>query len=146
MNKLSSILKWARSCSLWVIHFNTGSCNGCDIEIVVASTPRYDIERFGILLKGSPRHADVIAFTGPLTRQAEARAKRIYAQLSHPKYTIAIGACALSGGPFQGHYNVREGINDAFPVDVYVPGCPPKPEAIIHGFMKLKKKVRGKHE
>jgi NADH-quinone oxidoreductase B subunit len=146
MNKLSSILRWARAHSLWVVHFNTGSCNGCDIEVVVATTPRFDIERFGILLKGSPRHADVIAFTGPLTRQAEARAKRIYAQLSHPKYVIAIGACALSGGPFHDHYNVREGVKESFPVDVFVPGCPPRPEAIVHGLMKLKEKVQSSHE
>jgi NADH:ubiquinone oxidoreductase subunit B-like Fe-S oxidoreductase len=113
---------------------------------VVAATPRFDVERFGILLKGSPRHADVIAFTGPLTRQAEARAKLIYAQLSHPKYAIAIGACALSGGPFHDHYNVRKGVKDSFPVDVFVPGCPPRPEAIIHGFVKLKEKVQRSDE
>jgi NADH-quinone oxidoreductase B subunit len=138
------MIRWARSRSLWIIHFNTGGCNGCDIEVVAAITPRYDVERFGILLKGSPRHADVLAITGPLTRQSEARARRVYSQISNPKYVVAIGACALSGGPFKGHYNVREGVREAFPVDVYVPGCPPKPEAIILGFAKLMEKVRAK--
>jgi NADH:ubiquinone oxidoreductase subunit B-like Fe-S oxidoreductase len=99
--------------------------------------PRFDLERFGILLKGSPRHADVLVATGPVTRQAKDRMLRIYEQIPNPKYVVAIGSCATSGAPFVGSYNVFEGVDKVIPVDVYVPGCPPKPEAIIHGILRL---------
>ena len=88
----------ARINSPWAIHFNSGSCNGCDIEILATLTPRYDVERFGIRLQGSPRHADVLLCTGPVTRQSKERLRRIYEQMPEPKYVIAIGACAISGG------------------------------------------------
>jgi len=137
----SKILKWARTKSPWIIHFNTGGCNGCDIELLAALTPRYDVERFGIVLKGSPRHADILAVTGPVTHQIKDRLLRIYEQMPEPKYVIAIGTCAVSGAPFWDGYNVIGGVDKLFPVDVYVPGCPPKPEAIIEGFAKLLKKI-----
>ncbi len=100
-------------------------------------TPRFDVERFGIKLQGSPRHADVLAVTGPVTSQIKDRLIRIYQQMPEPKHVIAIGACAISGAPFKDCYNVNGGADTLLPVDVYVPGCPPKPEAIIDGIDKL---------
>ena len=128
---------WARINSPWLIHFNSGSCNGCDIEILATLTPRYDLERFGVKLKGSPRHADVLVCTGPVTRQARERLLRIYEQMHEPKFVVAVGSCALSGGAFQGCYNVMGGIDQVIPVNAYIPGCPPRPEAIIDGVVKL---------
>ncbi|MDO5847417.1 MAG: NADH-quinone oxidoreductase subunit B family protein [Methanocorpusculum sp.] len=119
--------------SLWVFHFNAGSCNGCDIEIVAAITPRYDPERFGVKLVGSPRHADVLLVTGPVTKQMEPRLKRVYAQMPSPKVVMAIGTCAQSGGVFSDSYNLAGPVDQVIPVDVYVPGCAPRPEAIING-------------
>jgi NADH-quinone oxidoreductase B subunit len=128
---------WARVNSPWAIHFNSGSCNGCDIEILATLTPRYDLERFGIKLKGSPRHADVLVCTGPVTRQARERLLRVYGQMHEPKFVVAVGSCALSGGAFQGCYNVMGGIDQVIPVDAFIPGCAPRPEAIIDGVVKL---------
>ena len=134
---VTQIKTWARINSPWVIHFNSGSCNGCDIEILATVTPRYDLERFGVKLQGSPRHADVLIATGPVTRQARERLQRIYAQMPEPKFVIAVGSCALSGGAFQKGYNILGGVDQVIPVDAYVPGCPPRPEAIIDGVIKL---------
>lgn len=135
--KETGLISWARAKSPWILHFNTGSCNGCDIELVASLSPRFDLERFGILQKGSPRHADVLVATGPVTRQAKNRLLRIYEQMPSPKSVIAIGSCATSGAPFNGSYNVYEGVDNVIPVDVYISGCPPKPEAIIHGLLTL---------
>ena len=134
---LDAVKGWARINTPWAIHFNSGSCNGCDIEILATLTPRYDIERFGIKLKGSPRHADVLICTGPVTRQARERLIRIYEQMHEPKFVVAVGSCGLSGGVFDGCYGVMGGIDSVIPVDAYVPGCPPRPEAIIDGVVKL---------
>lgn len=136
------LLEWARTRSPWLVHFNTGGCNGCDIEFVACLTPRFDIERFGIILKGSPRHADVLAVTGPVTAQVKDRLVRVYEQMPEPKYVLAVGACAVSGAPFKDCYNVYGGIDTVIPVDVHVPGCPPKPEAIIDGIAKLIQKMK----
>ncbi|MBS7660144.1 MAG: NADH-quinone oxidoreductase subunit B family protein [Candidatus Bathyarchaeia archaeon] len=140
---LTNLMKWARLKSPWVLHFNSGACNACDIEVAALLTPRYDIERFGILLEPSPRHADVLLVTGPVTRQCADRLKRIHAQMPEPKFVIAIGTCACSGGVFRGTYNVLGGADTVVPVDVYIPGCPPKPEAIIDGVIKLLRKAEG---
>jgi len=137
MSLTDKLLTWARRKSPWVIHFNTGACNACDIEVVAAITPRFDIERFGILLKGSPRHADVMLCSGPVTKMSKARLIRIYEQMAEPKAVVAVGTCACSGGVFRGCYNVEDGIDSVIPVSVYVPGCPARPEAIIEGFVKL---------
>ena len=137
MRPATAVKTWARVNSICAIHYNTGSCNGCDIETLDALTPRYDIERLGIKLQGSPRHADVLLCTGPVTRQARERLVRIYEMMHEPKFVVAVGACALTGGVFQGCYNVMEGIDKVLPVDVYIPGCPPKPEAILAGIVKL---------
>jgi NADH-quinone oxidoreductase B subunit len=134
MQKIST---WARVNSPWVIHFNSGSCNGCDIEILATLTPRYDVERFGIKLRGSPRHADVLICTGPVTRQARERLIRTYEQMPEPKFVVVVGSCGISGGVFQGCYNIVGGIDEVLPVDAFIPGCPPRPEAIIDGIIKL---------
>jgi NADH-quinone oxidoreductase B subunit len=138
---LDKVKTWARANSPWLIHFNSGSCNGCDIEILATLTPRYDLERFGIRLMGSPRHADILICTGPVTRQARERLLRIYEQMHEPKLVVAVGSCALTGGVFQGCYNVMGGIYNVIPVDAYIPGCPPRPEAIIDGVVKLLQSV-----
>jgi len=122
--------------SLWVFHVNTGSCNGCDIEILAALTPRYDVERFGIKLVGSPRHADALLVTGPVTRDMVDKVKRFYDQVPDPKVVIVIGSCGISGGVFHESYNLVGPVDKVIPVDVYVPGCPPRPEAIIDGVVK----------
>ena len=132
-----NITSWARINSPWAIHYNSGSCNGCDIEILATLTPRYDVERFGIKLQGSPRHADILICTGPVTRQSRDRLRRIYDQMPEPKFVMAVGACALSGGVFEDCYNCLGGIDQVLPVNVFVPGCPPRPDAIIHGVVTL---------
>lgn len=129
--------------ALWVYHLNSGSCNGCDIEIVAALTPRYDVERFGIKLVGSPRHADVLLVTGPVTRQMEPRVRRIYAQTPSPKAVMVIGNCGAEGDVFHESYNLVGPIDQIIPVDVYVHGCPPRPEAIIDGVVKAWLKLEG---
>jgi NADH-quinone oxidoreductase B subunit len=134
---LNQIRTWARVNSPYAIHFNSGSCNGCDIEILATITPRYDLERFGIKLQGSPRHADVLICTGPVTQQARDRLVRIYEQMPDPKFVVAVGSCAISGGVFDGCYNCLGGIDKVIPVNAYIPGCPPRPEAIIDGVVKL---------
>ncbi|MCL2878398.1 MAG: NADH-quinone oxidoreductase subunit B family protein [Acidobacteria bacterium] len=137
MGLVSNLVTWSRIKSPWIIHFNTGACNACDIEIVAAITPKFDLERFGTLLRGTPRHADVLLCSGPVTRQIESRLKRIYEQMANPKFVVAVGTCACSGGVFNGCYNVKGGIDAAIPVSAYIPGCPVRPEAIIDGVVKL---------
>ena len=137
MNPIKKIVTWARLKSPWIIHFNTGACNACDIEIIAALTPRYDIERFGITLKGTPRHADVLVCSGPVTRQIKDRLIRIYEQMPAPKFVVAVGTCACSGGVFADCYNMLDGINSVIPVSAFIPGCPASPEAIIDGVVKL---------
>ena len=137
MKLVDRLVSWARRKSPWVIHFNTGSCNACDIEIVASITPRFDLERFGVLLKGTPRHADVLLCSGPVTRQVKDRLKRVYDQMAEPKFVVAVGTCACSGGISRGCYNVTGGIDSVIPVSAYIPGCPVRPEAIIDGVAKL---------
>lgn len=127
--------------SPWIYHLHAGGCNGCDIELIAVLTPRFDVERFGITLVGSPRHADILVVTGPVPKQIAPFLKRTYEQVSNPKVVVAIGACACSGGIFndvegEETYAHMGGVDKIIPVDVYVPGCPPKPEAIIDGIVK----------
>ena len=144
MNKaiIPNIIKWARQKSPWILHFNTGGCNGCDIEILSLLTPRYDVERFGILKESSPRHADILICTGPVTNQVKSRLLRIYDQMPEPKWVLAVGSCSCSGGIFSGSYNILGGIDKVLPVDMYITGCPCKPEAIIDGIIKLLEMVK----
>ncbi|NLY75064.1 MAG: NADH-quinone oxidoreductase subunit B family protein [Firmicutes bacterium] len=143
---LEKIVKWARVKSPWILHFNTGACNACDIEIVATLTPKFDLERFGAQLKGTPRHADIILCSGPVTRQIKDRLKRIYEQTPEPKYIVAVGSCACSGGVFDGCYSVMGGIDTTIPVDAYIPGCPVRPEAIIDGMVKLLERIEREEE
>ena len=139
MNKTMTpkIIKWARQKSPWLLHFNTGGCNGCDIEILSLLTPRYDVERFGILKESSPRHADILICTGPVTQQVKPRLQRIYDQMPEPKWVLAVGSCSCSGGVFSGAHNILGGIDKVLPVAMYITGCPCRPEAIIDGIVKL---------
>ena len=134
---LKRLVRWSRKKSPWILHLNSGACNACDIEIVAALTPRFDVERLGVLLKATPRHADVIVCTGPVTRQIKDRIIRIYEQVPDPKFVVAVGACAMSGCVYRGAYNVEGGIDQVIPVDAYVPGCPARPDAILDGVVKL---------
>jgi len=134
---LNKLTRWSRIKSPWILHLNSGACNACDIEIVAALTPRFDVERFGILLKATPRHADVIIASGPVTRQMRDRIVRIYDQTPDPKFVIAVGACAMSGCVYRGAYNIMGGIDQVIPVNMYVPGCPARPDAIVDGVVKL---------
>ncbi len=143
-NTLASIKTWAFTNSPWAIHYNSGSCNGCDIEILATLTPRYDLERFGVILQGSPRHADVLICTGPVTLQSRDRLKRTYEQMPDPKFVVAVGSCATSGGVFLGCYGVVGHIDEVIPVNAYIPGCPPRPEAIIDGVVKLLQSLQKK--
>ncbi len=141
---IKKIAKWARLKSPWILHLNSGACNACDIEIVAALTPRYDVERFGVQLKATPRHADIIICTGPVTRQLKSRIIRIYEQTPDPKFVVAVGSCAMSGCVYRGCYNVLGGLDQVIPVDAYIPGCPPRPDAILDGVVKLLGKLEKK--
>ncbi len=122
--------------SPWIIHYDASSCNGCDIEILACLTPMYDIERFGIINTGNPKHADIFVVTGTVNEQNKYVIKNIYDQMPDPKVVVAIGICATSGGIFRECYNVAGGIDTTIPVDVYVPGCAARPESIIDGIVK----------
>ena len=137
MGLVQKVVTWSRIKSPWILHFNTGACNACDIEIIAALTPRYDLERFGVQLKGTPRHADVMVCSGPVTKQTKCRLKRIYDQMPEPKFVVAVGTCSCSGGVFDGCYSVESGIDKVIPVSAYIPGCPASPKAIIDGIAKL---------
>ena len=134
---LKRLARWSRIKSPWILHLNSGACNACDIEIVAALTPRFDLERLGVLLKATPRHADVIICTGPVSLQVKDRLLRIYEQVPDPKFVVAVGACAMSGCVYRGAYNVLGGIDQIIPVDAYIPGCPARPDAILDGVVKL---------
>jgi NADH-quinone oxidoreductase B subunit len=130
---LQKITQRAFAKALWVYHVNTGACNGCDIEVINVLTPYYDVERFGIKLVGSPRHADVLLVSGPVTRPIVDSLKRVYEATPNPKLVFAIGSCAIDGGIWHDSYNVIGGVDKIIPVNFYVPGCPPRPEAIVYG-------------
>lgn len=119
--------------SPWIIHYDGSSCNGCDIEVLACLTPLYDVERFGIVNTGNPKHADVFLITGSVNAQNLPVVRQIYSQMPEPKAVVAVGICANSGGVFRDCYNILGGVDKAIPVDVYVPGCAARPEAIIDG-------------
>ena len=122
--------------SPWIIHYDASSCNGCDIEVLACLTPMYDVERFGIVNTGNPKHADIFVVTGSINEQNREVVKNIYEQMPDPKVVVAVGICAASGGVFRECYNVTGGIDKIIPVDVYVPGCAARPESIIDGIVK----------
>lgn len=128
-------MKFAKK-SPWVLHYNGSSCNGCDIETVACLTPLYDIERFGAVNTGNPKHSDILLITGAVNEQNRTVVKQLYEQMPSPKAVVAIGACACSGGIFKNCYNILGGVGEVIPVDIYVPGCAARPEAIIDGLVK----------
>lgn len=137
---LDDLINWGRSNSLWSLTFAT-SC--CGIEFMSVGAARYDFARFGFeVTRNSPRQADLIMVAGTITHKMAPVLKRLYDQMAEPKYVIAVGGCAISGGPFKGSYHVVNGVDKILPVDVYIPGCPPRPEAIMYGMMQLQRKVK----
>lgn len=122
--------------SPWVLHYNATSCNGCDIEVVASLTPMYDLERFGILNTGNPKHADILLVTGAVSDRSAAVLRTLYEQMPSPKVVVAAGICATTGNVFAECYNIKGGVDKVLPVDVYVPGCAVRPEAIIDGVVK----------
>ncbi len=119
--------------SPWIVHYNASSCNGCDIEILAALTPVFDVERFGIVNTGNPKHADILLVTGGINDKNKEPLKNVYEMIPEPKVVVAIGICATSGGIFRECYNILGGTDKVIPVDVYVPGCAARPESIIDG-------------
>ena len=132
--------------SPWIYHINTGSCNGCDIELVAVLTPRYDAERFGFKLAGTPRHADIVVVSGPITSQSKDRLVRTLEQVPEPKVVVSIGSCPQSGNVFKGSYSVEGPLENYTHVDVSIAGCTPKPEAIIEGLAKAAEILAEKRE
>lgn len=122
--------------SIWIIHYDASSCNGCDIEVLACLTPVYDAERFGCIVTGDPKQADLLLVTGGVNTRNAPILKEIYAEMPEPKAVVAIGACAYSGGVFSECYNISGGVATAIPVDVYVPGCAAKPESILDGVLR----------
>jgi ech hydrogenase subunit C len=137
------LIHTSRIKSPWIVHFDCSSCNGCDIEVLACLTPLYDVERFGIVNMGNPKHADVLVVTGAVNRRTARVLKKLYDQMASPKMVIAVGACACSGGIFHNCYNVQGGTDTVIPVDVYVPGCAARPEAIIDGVVLALQKLAG---
>ena len=137
---LDDLINWGRSNSLWPLTFAT-SCSG--IEFMAVGAARYDFARFGFeVARASPRQADMIMVAGTITHKMAPVLKRLYDQMADPKYVIAVGGCAISGGPFKKSYHVLNGVDKILPVDVYIPGCPPRPEALLYGMMQLQRKVK----
>ena len=130
------MFKKFRKKSPWILHYNAGSCNGCDIEILACLGPKYDIERFGVINTGNPKQSDVLLVTGPVTMRSRERLIELYTQMPEPKVVVAVGSCACTGGVFRDMYNVEDGIDRYIPVDVYVPGCASSPELIIDGVVQ----------
>lgn len=126
---------WFRR-SPWILHYNATSCNGCDIELIASMTPLYDLERFGVVVTGNPKHADILAVTGSVNEKSRQVVLTLYEQMPNPKVVVAVGICATSGCVFQDCYNVLGGVDKVLPVDVYVPGCAARPEAIIDGVIR----------
>ena len=137
---LDDLINWGRSNSLWPLTFAT-SC--CGIEFMAVGAARYDFARFGFeVARASPRQADIIMVAGTITHKMAPVLKRLYDQMADPKYVVAVGGCAISGGPFKKSYHVLNGVDKILPVDVYIPGCPPRPEALLYGMMQLQRKVK----
>ena len=132
--------------SPWIYHINTGSCNGCDIELVAVLTPRYDAERFGFKLADTPRHADIVVVSGPITSQSKERLLRTLEQVPEPKCVVTIGSCPQSGNVFKGSYSVEAPLEQYVHVDVAIAGCTPKPEAVIEGLYKAAEILGKKRE
>ena len=140
VEKIDNLINWARSNSPWFFQFGLACCA---IEMMAAAAPRHDLERFGAMPRASPRQSDVMIVAGTVTLTMATRIKRLYEQMANPRYVISMGSCANSGGPYWQHgYHVLKGVDLVVPVDIYVPGCPPRPEALIQGINELQVKIR----
>jgi NADH-quinone oxidoreductase subunit B len=140
VTKAEDLLNWARLSSVWQLGFGLACCA---IEMMATSASHYDFDRFGVIPRATPRQADAIIISGTVTLKMATRIKRLYEQMPDPKYIISMGSCSNSGGPYWQHgYSVLKGIDRVIPVDVYVPGCPPRPEALLEGLLKLQEKIR----
>ncbi len=140
ITSLDGLLNWARLSSLWQMQFGLACCA---IEMMATSASNFDIMRFGVIPRATPRQVDVMFVAGTVTIKMASRIKRLYDQMSEPRYVISMGSCATCGGPYWEHgYHVLKGVDRVIPVDVYIPGCPPRPEALLEGIMKLQEKVR----
>ena len=141
-----ALVEKSREKSPWIYHLNTGSCNGCDIELLALLGRRYDIERFGVKVAGSPRHADIVVVTGPITVQSRDRMIKVLSQVPEPKVVVSIGSCPASGNVFKGSYAIDGPLDKWTSVDVTVAGCSPKPEAIAKGILKAVEILNKKRE
>jgi NADH-quinone oxidoreductase subunit B len=140
---IEELYNWGRRSSVWPMQFGLACCA---IEMIATTMARYDLARFGAeVFRPSPRQADLMIVSGTVTKKMAPQVVRLYNQMAEPRYVIAMGACAISGGPFKQGYNVLKGIDRYIPVDVHIPGCPPRPEALIQAFMTLQKKIDGQH-
>jgi NADH-quinone oxidoreductase subunit B len=141
LTSLEELYNWGRSNSIWPLQFGLACCA---IEMIAAATARFDIARFGAeIFRPSPRQADLMIVSGTVTKKMAPQVVRLWNQMPEPKYCIAMGACAISGGPFKQGYNVLKGIDRFIPVDIYIPGCPPRPEALLHGLVQLQAQIKG---
>ena len=141
VTSLQELYNWGRRSSIWPMQFGLACCA---IEMIATTMARYDLARFGAeVFRPSPRQADLMIISGTVTKKMAPQVVRLYNQMAEPKYVIAMGACAISGGPFKQGYNVLKGIDRYIPVDVHIPGCPPRPEALLHAFITLQKKIDG---
>src|SRR5258707_10866931 len=141
VTSMQDLYNWGRRNSIWPLQFGLACCA---IEMIASAASRYDLARFGAeVFRATPRQADLLIVPGTVTKKMAPQVVRLWNQMPEPKYCIAMGACAISGGPFKQGYNVLKGIDRFIPVDIYIPGCPPRPEALLHGLVELQKKIRG---
>ncbi|MFC1553119.1 NuoB/complex I 20 kDa subunit family protein [candidate division KSB1 bacterium] len=140
ITSVDKLFNWARLSSLWPLSFGLACCA---IEMMATGASRFDLDRFGIMFRASPRQADVMIVAGTVTMKMAERLKRLYDQMPEPKYVVSMGSCANCGGPYWKHgYHVLKGVDMIIPVDVYIPGCPPRPEALMDGLIQLREKIR----